>query len=75
MAINKQLPTEVGTIVEKTSEPQIYAPPDYSGANAAGLLGGGRDEDRLDRSSLGRASFTMSGRPPNSLPGAPIFRA
>ncbi len=29
-------PTEAGTIVEKTSELQIYAPPDYSGANVAG---------------------------------------
>ena len=38
MAINKQLPTEAGTIGEKTSKLQIYAPPDYSGANVAGLL-------------------------------------
>ncbi len=38
MAINKQLPTEAGTIGEKTSKLQRYPTPDYSGANVAGLL-------------------------------------
>ena len=38
MAANKQPPTETGTIVEMTSRPQVDAPPDYSGANVAGIL-------------------------------------
>jgi len=35
----------------------------------------GRDEDRLGRSSRGRASLTTSGRPPNSLPSKPFMAA
>src|SRR5262249_6235561 len=35
----------------------------------------GRGEDRLGRSSLGRASLTFSGRPPNSLPSRLLMAA
>jgi len=35
----------------------------------------GRDQDRAGRSSLGRASLTTSGRPPNSLPSKPFMAA
>jgi len=40
MAVNKQLPKEAGTIVKITSQLLVYAPPDYSRANVAGLLVG-----------------------------------
>src|SRR6516164_5987918 len=35
----------------------------------------GREEDRPCRSSLGRASLTFSGRPPNSLPSKLLMAA
>jgi hypothetical protein len=35
----------------------------------------GRDEDRVGQSSLGRASLTLSGRPPNSLPSKFLMAA
>ena len=40
MAVNKQPRKEAGTIVEITSQLQVYALPDYSRANVAGLLVG-----------------------------------
>ena len=35
----------------------------------------GREEDRAGRSSLGRASLTFSGRPPNALPSKLLMAA